>query len=579
MNDSNPSHQPSSDSISERKENSQEGLFEFTGKTDSEDTHATGEMSGETHSDAETIAPADNPAEKSQKSTGVPLAIAGSVGCVLLLCLALLVGSGLLLFPLTRSAASDEPNVAANEPAVSTVVAVPSVAPPDADVKETSPTPQKKSASSDTLNVTSDTDNNTDNASVTDVPEIGPITFALKSAVKDGASESAFSFEPGVTQIYATFEYAHLAPGSIWTQVWYHNGSEVLSNSQPWLEEERGVFDYIIEAGGDPLPAGQWALEFYIGDELLSAGSFVIEGGEELPESDTELTLDDISRTYPLVYTKWNGEKHDLFVGDTSGSFERYIMGRAAGPSWSPDGRYIFFYGEEGVDQQVVDGNVIPLPGVSNGVARITAAPLPANVSQLQLFQGYGWNDGSARGANMSPDGSMIAYDGDRGGGRRIYFLGTDTNQQFRYEIIGEQADWSPDGQKIVYRSGRNNQVGIWISNRDDSGHVRITDGGTDSFPTWSPDGKTIAFSRDTGGNVDIYTVDVDGTNMQRLTSTPGHDTLPAYLPNGDLVFRSARTGSWDIWKMKGDGSDQTQIISNAPVGPDWAFSKMDVLP
>jgi TolB protein len=172
----------------------------------------------------------------------------------------------------------------------------------------------------------------------------------------------------------------------------------------------------------------------------------------------------------------------------------------------------------------------------------------------------------------------MIAYDGDRGGGRRIYFLGTEANQQFRYEIIGEQADWSPDSQKIVYRSGRNNQTGIWISNRTDSGHIRLTTGGSDSFPTWSPDGQAVAFSRDSGGSTDIYTVNIDGSNLQRLTDAPGHDTLPAYLPNGELVFRSTRSGGWSIWKMKGDGSDPVEIILNAPVGPDWSFSRIGVL-
>ena len=100
----------------------------------------------------------------------------------------------------------------------------------------------------------------------------------------------------------------------------------------------------------------------------------------------------------------------------------------------------------------------------------------------------------------------------------------------------------------------------------------------SDSFPAWSPDGQTIAFSREVGGNVDIYTVDIDGSNLQRLTDTPGHDTLPEFLPNGDVVFRSARTGSWGIWKMKGDGADQIEIIPNAVVGPEWSFSRMGVL-
>ena len=421
-------------------------------------------------------------------------------------------------------------------------------------------------------------DSATEGEAVIAAPEISPLTFALDTTAQGEPLEPSFSFEAGVTQIHALFDYANLTPNNIWAQVWYHDGNEVVSTSQPWLEAEQGVYDYRIDAGGEPLDSGQWALEFYIDGELLTAGSFMIEDSEALSTTAELPSLDDLPRIYQLAYTKWDGEKHNLFIGDTNGSREQFILRGGAGPSWSKDGGYLFFYGEEGVDQQVINGALYPLPGVSNGVIRLDVSPVPTRFDQMQLMQGHGWNDGTARWANVAPDGAMIAYDGDRGGGRRIYFLGTAANQQFRYEIIGEQADWSPDGQKIVYRSGRNNQVGIWISNRDDSGHTRITPEGSDSFPAWSPDGQTIAFSRDAGGNVDIYSVNVDGSNLKRLTDTPGHDTLPAFAPNGDIIFRSARSGTWEIWKMKGDGSDQNRIIGNAPVGPEWSFSRLGVL-
>jgi Tol biopolymer transport system component len=171
----------------------------------------------------------------------------------------------------------------------------------------------------------------------------------------------------------------------------------------------------------------------------------------------------------------------------------------------------------------------------------------------------------------------MVAFDANFSGDFRIYFLGTDENQQFRFEIIGEQGDWSPDSQRLVYRSGRDGITGIWISNRDDSGHTNITQSGSDSFPAWSPDGRTIAFSRDEGGNVDIYTMSPDGSNLQRLTEAQGPDTLPTFTPTGDIIFRSARSGSWAIWKMSRTGGGQTEIIADAGVGPDWAFSRMDV--
>ncbi len=500
---------------------------------------------------------------------GRPLWLIGGVGCVLLLCLGLLLGGSVVLMrsrwtsPAEAEAAADAVSSSTDKSNSRKTGAIPGTLREDepkvADPVATEPA---------------------DEASVTNTPspELSPITFALKTTAAGEPVSSDFSFKAGTIRIYAVFEYRNVPAGSIWTQIWYHNGSEVLSTSQPWLEDEAGVYDYVIEADGDPLPTGQWALEFYIDGKLLTAGSFVIEGDNGTLDAAEAPDLVDIPKVYVLAYTKWNGEKHDLYVGDTNGSQERFILRAGAGPSWSGDGRYIFFYGEEGVDQQLINGIRHPLPGVANGIIRLNAAPLPAGLGQLRLFQGHGWNDGTARWANVSPDGAMIAYDGDRGGGRRIYFLGTTANQQFKFEIIGEQADWSPDSQKVVYRSGRDNKTGIWISNRTDSGHVRITTGGTDSFPTWSPDGKTIAFSRDAGGNVDIYTVEIDGSNLQRLTEAPGHDTLPVYLPDGHIVFRSARTGSWSIWKMSGDGSNQTEIIGNAPVGPEWSFSKMGVM-
>jgi Tol biopolymer transport system component len=283
---------------------------------------------------------------------------------------------------------------------------------------------------------------------------------------------------------------------------------------------------------------------------------------------------------YPLVYTRWDGIQHNIYVADTNGQGEQLLVTRGAGPSWTPDGRYIFFYGEQGVDRQIRDGveYVNPNYRVANGIVRLTTQPFPADVTQLDFYQGPGWNDGTARWAKVAPNGEMVAYDARPGGSWRVYFLGTSANQQYSFQLDGEQADWAPDSQKLAYRSGRGGSTGIWVSNRDESGTVQISDGSTDSFPAWSPDGQTIVFSRDEGGDVDLYAINPDGSNVRRLTDAPGPDTLPTFAPNGEIIFRSARTGNWSIWKMGPNGENQTQIIADAPVGQDWAYSRMDVL-
>ncbi|MCB0181213.1 MAG: PD40 domain-containing protein [Anaerolineae bacterium] len=399
-------------------------------------------------------------------------------------------------------------------------------------------------------------------------PEIGEITFALDATETFQPVEANILFTKGITEIHAIFDYQHMSPHSTWERVWYLNDKEIARISEPWASAESGAFDYFIDNGGAPLPAGDWLLELYVEDELQALGVFVIEA-EEQAVSDSSL----------LAYTKCNGDHHDIYVADIDGNNERFIVNNGAGPSWSPGGDAIFFYGESGIDRQVRDGLEYIFDGVSNGLAAVSTDPVPTTINQLNIFQNLEWKQGSARWANVSPDGSMIAYDAAPGGDYRIYFLGTESNQQFRYELLGEQADWSPDSQRVVYRSGRNGQTGLWISNRDDSGHILLTNHGTDAFPAWSPDGQTIAFSREDSGNVDIYSVNIDGSNLQRLTSTPSHDTLPTFTANGDIIFRTARTGKWAIWRMATDGSNPTEIVADACVGQEWAYSRMDAWP
>jgi hypothetical protein len=392
--------------------------------------------------------------------------------------------------------------------------------------------------------------------------EIGDITFALDVTEAKEPVQPGMLFTRGITEVHAIFSYSGMSSDYTWERVWRLNDKEIVRKAEPWRGPASGVFDYFIDNGGRPLPAGDWVLELYVEGKLRSLGVFIIEEPQEV---------------YPLVYTRCDGPHHNIYVADTNGAGEQLLVTRGAGPAWSADGSFIIFFGEEGVDRQVRDGLEYVFDGISSGLVAATTTPLPATVQQLNLFQSPAWKQGAARWANVSPDGAMVAFDANLSGDYRIYFLGTDTNQQFRYEIPGEQADWSPDSQNVVYRSGRDGKTGLWISNRDDSAHWLLTSGGSDSFPAWSPDGRTIVFSRDQGGNVDLYAIDLAGTNLRRLTDAPGHDTLPVFTPGGDIIFRSARTGSWGIWKMKADGADQVEIIPNACVGNDWAFSRMDV--
>jgi len=406
---------------------------------------------------------------------------------------------------------------------------------------------------------------------VSQEPSVGPITFAVGVTDDNQPVEPDTTFPSDIQEIHAIFSYEGMSASDNWERFWYQDGEEVGSGSGAWDAGESGTFDLSLTGGGEPLGTGTWNLEVYVNGELAQTGTFVIEAS-----AVPTVTSPPLAKTYKLAFARWDGGKHDLFIANTDGSGERFLLERAAGPSWSQDGEYLSFYGEEGVDRQVRENTEYVVEGITNGVLWVKVADFPADITQAEIGQFV--REGSGRWTAWAPNGEMIAFDATRGGpDRRIYFLGTTDNQQYNIEIPGEQAAWSPDSNQVVYRSGRDGKQGIWISNRDDSGAHNITNEGNDSFPSWSPDANTIAFHRDSGGNVDIYVMNTDGGNIRRLTDAPGPDTLPTWTPDGRIVFRSARSGSWGIYVMQADGSDQRQIIVNADPGPDWAFGRMEV--
>jgi hypothetical protein len=63
--------------------------------------------------------------------------------------------------------------------------------------------------------------------------------------------------------------------------------------------------------------------------------------------------------------------------------------------------------------------------------------------------------------------------------------------------------------------------------------------------PCPSYDASKILFSYRPGGerNYHLYEIDADGTNLRRLTGAAFDDIEPIYLPNGEIVFASTRSG------------------------------------
>lgn len=129
--------------------------------------------------------------------------------------------------------------------------------------------------------------------------------------------------------------------------------------------------------------------------------------------------------------------------------------------------------------------------------------------------------------------------------------------------------DFSPDGSRIAFASGRNGSFGIWASDSDGSNPRLLFDGGAyvTGSPRWSPDGRRIAFDTRANdpakaGNPSIWTIDAEGGEAKRLTAAAETgDVAPSWSRDGAWIyFASTRSGTLQIWKMPSQGGRAVQV-------------------
>ena len=139
-----------------------------------------------------------------------------------------------------------------------------------------------------------------------------------------------------------------------------------------------------------------------------------------------------------------------------------------------------------------------------------------------------------------SPDGQWIVFTSERNGSADLYRVkpdGTGLERLTTNQAYEDQADVSPDGQKMVFVSTRaDGTADLWIRDLSSNRETPLTSGRSGDFrPAWSPDGKWIAFSSDRGTTVprdgggqwwvhlqlaDIYIIRPDGSALKKLTNS-----------------------------------------------------------
>ena len=148
----------------------------------------------------------------------------------------------------------------------------------------------------------------------------------------------------------------------------------------------------------------------------------------------------------------------------------------------------------------------------------------------------------------LSPAGDRLAVELTGADGRDIwvYDLAREVFTQLTFETADDTHPvWTPDGQRIVFASRRDDGPGLFSVAADGSGTVeRLTEGGIGRQPySWSADGETLVLTEGEPDAISILPMEGD-SQVEPLLQTPFPTEYPRVSPDGRWI---AYTGNEPI--------------------------------
>lgn len=197
-------------------------------------------------------------------------------------------------------------------------------------------------------------------------------TSSATSQECDWSNDIVNAYPSDALCIAAGFEYSGMTNGQLLVEYWYLNGEKVAEYSYAWEWDESGLFGTYLPNGGDPMPAGNYKVELYAGDNLTFMGASPEvevsgEGGTSQPSQPS--SSDDTVSVYGIVYDEATGKP-------INGAFVFVLTPGVTYEQWSNEN-----YADQYISAYLQTG--------SNGGYQITGIPRNTEFTLVFTAQGY----------------------------------------------------------------------------------------------------------------------------------------------------------------------------------------------
>jgi Tol biopolymer transport system component/DNA-binding winged helix-turn-helix (wHTH) protein len=223
--------------------------------------------------------------------------------------------------------------------------------------------------------------------------------------------------------------------------------------------------------------------------------------------------------------------------------------GRCRSPAWSPDGKEILY---TGVSPGMAGSGLTKLSIAGGAPVRIPSTEATFAIPTVS-------RTGRVAFSRIRAEGSIWRQEVPSEGRpvlppvRLTKAVAADGN-----------ADYSPDGRRIVFASNRSGTRDIWTCDSEGAHCQALTSFGASyatGSPRWSPDGRQIAFDSGAAGRMHIYVVAANGGSPRRLTDDQTGGVAPRWSRDGAWIyFSSSRSGTNEIWKIPSAGGAPIRV-------------------